>query len=147
MASPCPGCANCNGREVKGGGAIPVAVMCDLTADGQLVVAQDDGPAQAITQTFTTSADMTTATAITNAPAAGEQIVATDIIISTDTQLTLTLQEETSGTPLARYYLPAYGTIQLTPRGYFRVPNTDLRLMAIASVAGNVSITTMYFSE
>lgn len=31
MASPCPNCDNCGGRGVKGGNAIPVALMCDLS--------------------------------------------------------------------------------------------------------------------
>jgi hypothetical protein len=89
---------------------------------------------------------MTAATDVTLAPSAGLNITVTDLIISVDTEMSVTLQEETSGTVIGRYHLPARGTVQLTPRAYFRLPTADKKLQAVASAVGNVDITVMYFS-
>ena len=107
----------------------------------------DGGPAQTVTRTYTASADMTTAAAITAAPTAGLKVAAMDLIISTDTAMSFSVQEETSATVFAKVFLPANGTAQLTPRGYLKATVADKKLMGKASVAGNVTITAIYFSE
>lgn len=108
---------------------------------------KDDGVAQVVTRTYTASADMTTAAAITAAPTSGQKIVAMDILISTDTAMSFDIEEETSATVFAKVYLPANGSAQVTLRGYLKAAVADKKLMGKASVAGNVAITAVYFSE
>jgi hypothetical protein len=47
----------------------------------------------------------------------------------------------------AKLYLPANGSAQITLRGYLKAAVADKKLMGKASVAGNVAITAVYFSE
>ncbi len=42
---------------------------------------------------------------------------------------------------------PANGTVQWTPRSKVKLPTVNKRLMAKASVTGNVGITANYYSE
>jgi hypothetical protein len=93
------------------------------------------------------SADMTTAAAITDAPTSGQKLVITDIVFSTDTAMSLLFEEETSGTDIAKVFLPANGSGQITPRGKVKLATPDKKLTAKASVAGNVAITVLYYSE
>jgi len=44
-------------------------------------------------------------------------------------------------------FLPANGTVQITLRGYIKAAVADKKLQGKASVAGNVAITAVYFSE
>lgn len=95
-----------------------------------------------------TSADMSGAdAAITDAPATGQKIVLTDVLISVDTAMRVDLKEETSGTLLARLYLPANGTAQWTPRGKTKLATAGKRVMARTSAAGNIAITAHSYSE
>ena len=105
------------------------------------------GVSQAVTRTHITSADMTTAAAITAAPTTGQKIVATDIIISTDTAMNFNIQEETSATVFAKVYLAANSTAQISLSGYLKAAVANKKLMGKASVGGNVAITAVYFSE
>ncbi len=107
----------------------------------------DAGPAQVVTRTYTASADMTTEAAITAAPDSGLKIVGIDFVISTDTTMSFTIQEETSATVFAKVFLPANGVVQLTPRGYLKTEVADKKFFGKASVAGNVAVTAIYFSE
>ena len=118
----------------------------DVSVDNPLPTL-DGGPAQAVTRTYTASADMTTAAAISAAPDSGLKIVAMDIIISTDTAMSFTIQEETSDTVFAKVYLPANGVVQLTPRGYLKAEVADKKLFGKASVSGSVAILVVSFSE
>jgi hypothetical protein len=61
--------------------------------------------------------------------------------------MSFTLQEETSATVLAKVFLPANGSAQVTLRDGLRVPTADKRLYGKASVAGNVAITVCQHSE
>ena len=108
---------------------------------------KDAGPAQTLTRTYTASADMTTAAAITPAPAAGQKIVAMDILVSTDTAMSFTVQMETSNNVLAKVYLNGPGSAQITFRGFLKGDAADKKLMGKASAAGNVAITAVTFSE
>lgn len=118
----------------------------DVSVDDPLPTS-DSGPSQVVTRTYTASADMSTAAAITAAPDSGLKIVAMDIIISTDTAMSFTIQEETSATVFAKVFLPDDGAIHLAPRGYLKAEVADKKLFGKASVSGNVAITVIYFSE
>lgn len=107
----------------------------------------DAGPAQTVTRTYTASADMTTAAAITAAPTSGLKLVGMDFIISSDTAMSFSIQEETSATVFAKVFLPANGAVQLTPRGFLKAAVADKKFMGKASAAGNVAVTAIYFSE
>ena len=109
---------------------------------------KDNGPTQTVTRTYTASADMTTAAAITPAPTGGEKIVLMDLLISTDTAMNVLLEEETSGTDLDRIYLAANTPVPVTMRGYqIKVATADKKITAKASVAGNIAIKAVTFSE
>jgi hypothetical protein len=95
-----------------------------------------------------TSADATTAASVTDAPRTGECIVIDDMIISVDTEMSVTLLEETSGTVMAGpFYLPASGTIQVTLRGKKKLPTAGKKLQVDAGAAGNISVLVGYHSE
>ncbi len=108
---------------------------------------RDAGPAQSVTRTYTASANMTTAAAITAAPPTGFYVVAEDILISTDTAMAFDVEMETTANVLAKVYLPANGTAQITLRGYIKGDTAAKKLQGKASVAGNVAITAVYHYE
>jgi len=112
---------------------------------------KDDGPgwtsAFGVSSAAVVSADMTTAAALTDAPTGGQKLVIVDIIASTDTAMNILFEEETSGTDIFKIFLPANGTVQITPRGKVKLATADKKLTGKASVAGNVGITVTYFSE
>lgn len=93
------------------------------------------------------SADATGNPAVTDAPAAGQKLVITDIVYSSDTAMSLTFSEETSGTVIFKVFVPANGTGQITPRGKKKLATADKKLMCDASVAGNIAVTVGYYSE
>lgn len=107
----------------------------------------DAGPSQAVTRTYTASANMTTAAAISAAPESGKKLVGVDFIISSDTAMSFSIQEETSATVFAKVFLPANGVVQITPRGYLKTAVADKKFFGKASAAGNVAVTAIYFSE
>jgi hypothetical protein len=132
------------GLKVDGSGtAIPVSGTFYPTTQPT----SDAGPAWALTRTYTTSADMTTAAALTAAPTAGQKIVAADILISSDTAMLFSVQMETSANVLAAVRLAANGTAHITMRGQLKGDAADKKLYGKASAAGNVYITAVYFSE
>jgi hypothetical protein len=100
-----------------------------------------------IVRKYTASADMTTASAISNAPAKSKKVVAVDILVSSDTAMSFTVQMETSANVLAKVFIPASGTVPITLRGLIKGDAADKKLMGIASVAGNVSVTVNHYSE
>jgi hypothetical protein len=125
----------------SGAGADGDYATLNTDANGRLWSrAQDDGPSWTPVQTTTNSADMSTAAAISAAPTAGQKVIADDVIIFSDTAMTFTLQEETTETVLAKVYLAANGSAQITLRNGLKVPTADKKLFGKASVAGNVSI-------
>lgn len=125
-----------------------VQVNAALPAGSNTIGAMTDaGPQQTVTRTYTASADMTTAADITPAPTAGQKIVAMDVLVSTDTAMSFSIQEETSATVFAKVFLPANGSAQITLRGYIKAAVANKKLQGKASVAGNVAITTVTFSE
>ena len=90
---------------------------------------------------------MQTAADLTAAPTSGQSLVITDIILSSDTQMLFEFEEETSSTVIGAVRLPADGTVQLTPRGGWKLPVVDKKLQGDASAAGNVYVTVFYYSE
>lgn len=107
----------------------------------------DGGANWTTTYTYTTSADMQTAADISPAPNSGEYLVITDIILSSDTQMLFEFEEETSSTVIGAVRLAADATVQLTPRGTWKLPVADKKLQGDASAAGNVYITIFSHSE
>lgn len=131
--------------------AIEVTVvdgLGDVLGDsGSPIPTTDAGPLQTITRTYTASADMTSAADITVAPTSSQKILAMDVVVSTDTAMNFSIQEETSATVFAKVFMPANGSVQITPRGYLKAAVADKKLQGKASVAGNVGITVIYTSE
>lgn len=107
----------------------------------------DGGPYQSVIRTYTASADMTTAAAITATPDTGKKVVAMDIVVSTDTAMNIAIQMETSANVLAKFYMPANSTLQITLRGYIKGDAVNKRIFGKASVSGNVAFTVVQFSE
>lgn len=126
------------------GGALPVGT-------NTIGATLDAGPKWTsvfgVTSAAVVSADMTAATAVTDAPTSGQKLVIVDIVASTDTAMNIIFEEETSGTDIFKVFLPANGTVQITPRGKVKLATANKKLTAKASVAGNVAITVTYYSE
>jgi hypothetical protein len=108
---------------------------------------KDAGPNSRGTDTYTTSADMSTAAAIAPAPTAGQYSVLKEIDISAGVAMEFSLQEETSATVRRSYLLPANGTLHIVFRDEIKLATTDKRWFGKASVAGSVRIGTVVKSE
>lgn len=112
----------------------------------------DGGPAQTISlgvagKAFT-SADATTAAAVSDAPQSGMKLVILDVIASSDTAMFLLFHEESTAANLYyKVFVPANGTVQITPRGKCKLTTVDKKLMVDASASGNISVTCIYYSE
>lgn len=102
---------------------------------------KDNGPLWTVTRTVTTSSDMSTAAAISPAPTSGQKLIGDDFIVSTDTAMSFTIQEETSEDIFAVIYLPDNGTAVITTRDGLKTNAIDKKFFGKASVPGNVSIT------
>lgn len=123
-----------------------VLAVAPASAGAAAGAVKDAGPSQTLTQTYTTSADMTTAAAITPAPAAGQRIYALDILVSVAAAMNVQIQMETSANVLARLDFPGAGAAQLTLRGYLKGDADAKKLFGKASTAGQVSFTAITFS-
>lgn len=129
-------------------------LLTELQAKADLTETQptsDNGPAWTsvfgVSGAAVVSADLTSATAVTDAPTSGQKLVIRDIVISADTAMNVLLEEETSGTDIFKVFIPANGTVQLTPRSKIKLATADKKLTAKASVAGNIAVTVTYNSE
>ena len=98
-------------------------------------------------QAFNSSDQSGSAVPITDAPGMGKSLVITDIILSADTTMEVTLTEETTGILLELIFLGANSTINLVTRGKFKLSTANIRLLLQTSVAGNISATVLYYSE
>lgn len=123
-----------------------VHVTLDGSSASATVATTDSGPSWTVTRTVTTSSDMTTPAAISPAPTAGQKLVGDDFIISTDTAMSFTIQEETSGTVFCVIYLPANGTAVITTRDGLKTAVINRKFFGVASVPGNISVTAMSHS-
>jgi hypothetical protein len=108
----------------------------------------DAGPSEdlGLVQTYTVSADMSTAATITNMPVSGKKLALYDLIISAGAAMSYQILMETSNNVLAMFYMPANTTLQITPRGLLKADVVDKRIFGKASVAGAVSVTAIYCS-
>ncbi len=94
------------------------------------------------------SADASAAPAnVTDAPSAGQKLVLVDLIISSDTDLTFTFTEETSGTVIYKQYVAANTTLNLATRGKRKLATADKKLQVQTNGAGNISVLASYYSE
>lgn len=112
-----------------------------------LASARDLGSGWTVSRKYTTSSDATGTVAITDAPASGQKIVADDILISVDTAMSVSVQEETSNTVFAKVYMAANSTVQLTLRDGIKAAVADKKLYIDTSAAGNIAVTCCWHSE
>lgn len=89
----------------------------------------------------------TTPVSVTAAPASGQKIVIDDIILSSDTAMTIRFTEETSGIDVIYVRVPAGVTIQITPRGKLKLSTADKKVNAIPGAAGDVYWNILWHSE
>ena len=127
-------------------------VTAALAAGSEIIGStKDAGPhwtsSFGITSAVVSSAAMTTAAALTDAPTAGQKIVITDILFSSDTAMRMDFQCETTGVVVASCFCPANGFVQITPRSKLKLATADKKLFGDASVAGNIRVTVFYYSE
>lgn len=99
-----------------------------------------------VTSAVVTSADATTPVAVTGAPTSGQRIQVWDVIVSTDTEMWVELECETTAVILFKVYMAANSTIQITPRGACVLASADKKLMIDTESAGNVAVTCIYSS-
>lgn len=133
-------------------GDVDVASLPALPAGTNNIGATTDGGAGwasvfGVSGAAVLSANATGGVDVTGAPTAGQKLVITDIVVSTDTAMAITFEEETSGTDIFKVFLPANGTAQITPRSKCKLATADKKLRAVASVAGNIAVTVFYTSE
>lgn len=125
-----------------------MASMRKLFADGLSDAGAGWTTARGVGGVPVNSADMTTAAAVTGAPTAGEKLVIDDILVSTDTEMSVTFIEETSLTVIrGPIYLAANSTTQITLRGKTKLPVAGKKLLCDASVAGNITVEVLHHSE
>ena len=99
-------------------------------------------------QRFTSSDASGADAAVTDVPTTGQKLVITDVLLSADTIMRVDLKCETTGTVLASVYLPANGTVHLTPRDRgWKLATANKKLVVRASAAGNLAVSAWYFSE
>lgn len=143
--------AAASGAGTEASPFVPSMSLAAGTASTTIGATTDAGPAWTtvfgVSSAAVTSADMTTATAVTAAPTSSQKLVITDIVVAADTAMFVLFQEETSGTLIFKVWVPAGGTVQITPRGKIKLATADKKLTADASVAGNIAITVAYYSE
>lgn len=98
---------------------------------------------------FTSANQSGSAASVTDAPTAGQKLVIIDLIFSVDTAMAVTFKCETSGAVIAGpFYLPANGTLQITPRSKgWKLATADKKLQVQTSVAGNIMVLPSYYSE
>lgn len=128
--------------------SIPVAST--LQAGSAIVgAAKDAGENWAATHTVTNSADMTSAANVSPAPTGGQKLVLTDLVITVDTAMSVTIKEETSGTTIhGPFYMAANSSFQITTRSRMsKLATADKKYQAQASVAGNITVETWVYSE
>lgn len=132
-----------------------------VTLDGETVMlgagtatigaTKDAGPAWTpsfgVSGAAVLSANATGGVDVTDAPTSGQKLVIDDIVVSTDTAMAVTLEEETTGTDKFKLYLAANSTAQITLRNGVKLDTVNKKLRAVASVAGNVSVSISYHSS
>lgn len=105
------------------------------------------GTSFSVSGAVVTAADVSTATAVTDAPGASLKLVVDSVVISSAAAVTVDLQEETSGTIIAKFYMPVNSTVTFKPEGKVKLATANKKLMVHASGAGAVSVTAVYHTE
>lgn len=151
----------CYLRQVFGAdpsGTVPVSGSVSVTGPlpagtNTIGATMDAGPAWATVRGIAgvpfASADQSAAPAsVTDIPTIGQSLVVDDILVSVDTDMAVTLKEETSGTVIhGPFYMAANSTLQVTLRGKTKLPVANKRLQVITSAAGNIMVEATYHSE
>lgn len=96
---------------------------------------------------FTSSNCSGTYSAVTDYPFTGECLVIDDVVISVDTAMCVDLVTETTNNLKYRVYLPANGTVQITPRDKMKLGTANKRLMVKSNAVGNIAVTAFYHGE
>jgi hypothetical protein len=142
--------------ETPGGGRVDGAISMALDSAGKAVPSTgttDSGIASTTRRGLTNgapfeSADQSaSAAAVTAAPTSGQKLVIDDLLVSADTDMTVTFTEETTGYVVIKAYLAANVPWQLTTRAKLKLETADKKLMLQTSVAGNVSVQAFSHSE
>jgi|6_EtaG_2_1085325.scaffolds.fasta_scaffold237538_2 adenylosuccinate synthase len=110
----------------------------------------DGGVGKHETHTYTTSADATSAIAIapSGSISAGEKQILGQCIISTDTAMNIEIQSsDTQGVERHKFYLAANNSVVFIPRYPIKLPVAQENWNALASVAGNIAISTVTYEE
>lgn len=107
-------------------------------------MATDSGIGLEVNREFNESADATSGLTITSTPEASNHILVYDLIVSVDTDMTLTLRTVTSNTVYNKFYMPANSVVQITPRGGIFIEEQGEALEVVASAAGNISIYVIW---
>lgn len=112
---------------------------------------KDAGPSQTLSigvagARFTSADQSAAAASITDAPTSGQKIVVTELVISSGAAIRVDLKEETSGTVLLSVYMAVNSTVVL-PLKKLKLATANKKLQVQASGAGNIAITTVYYSE
>lgn len=138
----------------KGQAAMAASVPVTIASDQSAVKTSDAGPSwtsvHGVSAAPFTSADQhSSAASVTDAPTSGQKLVITDLLVSVDTAMSVTFKCETSAAIITGpYYMPANSSLQLTPRGKaWKLASADKKLQVLTSVAGNVMVDAVYYSE
>lgn len=107
---------------------------------------KDVGIGRSVTVTYT-ALSSTALTAVTPAPTTGQYLVVDDLIVSSDAAISVTFTRESYSTAIAKVYMSSNSTLQITPRGLFKLGAVSKKLNAKTSGAGNVAITAITHSE
>jgi lysophospholipase L1-like esterase len=108
---------------------------------------RDGGPSWRPLELITTSSDLSGGSYITAIPASGRVQIVNDLLITTDTNMTVTFTEEDTGLALGAVYVAARTPYVYRPVNGIRTWTPDKRMLATASVAGNISIRANYHNE
>lgn len=127
-----------------------VDILAKLGGTGSL---KDNGPAWTtvwgVAGLPVVSDDAGDGVSVTDAPTTDQKIVIDDLIVSVDTAMAVQFNCEDAEVYLAGpFYLPANGTIQITPRGKgWKLATANKKLQVSADAAGNIMVHAGYHSE
>lgn len=119
-----------------------------LTAGTAMIGAvKDAGPNWTKAHTHVASADASAGVDLSAAPTATQKIVLVGLTISTTTALTITVEEETSGTDLLVFVVAASSQPIVLDNLFIKLATADKKLILKTSGAGQIYATATYFSE
>lgn len=119
----------------------------NVNAEGRLYVYDAVTTSNGVSSAAVTSADASATVAVTDAPSAGKKLVITELTVSVGSALTVTFEEETTGTDFLKLYMAANTTQTIQFKGKQKLATADKKLNVTTSGAGNISVRVSYFSE